>query len=430
MLKYRFLFIMLISLPASADNLLSVYQQVLDNNPELKAAQASHRAILMNTNKAQALLMPTATFSADASRNRQESTLSSSGTATFSNTGYNLSITQPVFHYDALVLKRQAVDSVQQSAARLASTHQNIMLQTAERYFGYLSAKASLDFAQSEKKAIAKQLEQARKRFEVGLIAITDVHEAKAAFDLAVAAEITAYNQLASASEALTEITGQEHHQLAALGKTLPLIKPEPANMQTWTKIATKQNLQLKSLVLATDIARKEIKLQRAAHYPTLDLVASHNNSDTGGDFARETTNNSIALQFKVPLYQGGLVTAKTKEAMHLYSQAQYNQDKEQRSVLRQTRDAYRGVINGIGQVKALNQATISARSALETTQAGFDVGTRTIVDVLVAQRNMLRAKRDYIQARYTYILDILKLKLSAGTLSQEDLKHFNQWLH
>jgi len=424
------LLLTLASLPTRAEDLLSVYQQVLNNNPELQAAQASHNAALLGTDKARALLLPTATLTANSSQNRQDSSLSTTGINTFRNTDYSLSISQPVFHYDALILRDQTNDGITQSAARLAATHQSIMLQTAERYFNLLSEKANLTFAQSEKKAIAKQLEQARKRFEVGLIAITDVHEAKAAYDLAVAAEITAQNKLASASEALTEITGTVNSHLISLGENLPLVKPNPADMNAWTQVASQQNLQLKALRLATEIARKEIRLQRSGHYPTLDLVASHNNSDTGGDFGRETTTNSIALKLKIPLYQGGLINAQTKEAAHLYSQAKYNQDKQHRSVLRQTRDAYRGVINGISQVKALKQATLSARSALETTQAGFDVGTRTIVDVLVAQQNLFRAKRDYTQARYTYITDILKLKLSAGTLSLNDLKHFNQWLH
>jgi len=430
MARFLYLFLALSCMPAFADTLSSIYQQALENDPQLKAAQAGHNAILLNDDKALALLLPTATLSANKSRNRQENSISTPAKSTFDNSGYNFSISQPVFHYDAFVLRDQAEDSVKRSHTQLAATQQEIILKVAERYFDSLSAQANLEFAQSEKKAISKQLEQARKRFDVGLIAITDVHEAQSAYDLSVAAEISAQNQLASAAEALTEVTGVIHNSLAKLSKQLPLLKPEPVDMQAWTDTAAKQNLLLQSFKLATDIARKEISLQRAGHLPTLDLVASHDNSDTGtGDSARDTTTNSIALQLNIPIYQGGLITAQTKEAAFLYSQARYNQDQQLRSVLRLTRDAYRGVISGISQVQALQQATVSAQSALEATQAGFDVGTRTIVDVLLTQRSLFQSIRNYNQAQHQYVINILRLKSAAGTLSPEDLNYFDQWL-
>ncbi len=425
---------MLVANTQAGDDLLTIYRHVLVSDPELKAAEAGHRANLQGKDKARALLLPNADLSADASRNRQDrsqsgSTTLGSSNPNFTDTGYRLTISQPVFRYGTLVQNKQADISIQQSQTALAATQQQIILKAAERYFDLLSAQAALEFAQSDKTAIAKQLEQAQKRFDVGLIAITDVHEAQAAYDLATAAEITAGNQLASAVEALTEITGTTHTSLAKLTTGLPLHRPDPDNMGNWTDIALQQNLQLKALILSSKIAKEEIRLQRAGHYPTLDLAASHDFSDRGGIFARETTTDTIALQLNVPLYKGGLTTASVKESVHLYSQAQHNLDKERRSVLRQTRDAYRGVINGIGQVKALKQATVSNRSALETTQAGFEVGTRTIVDVLLAQRGLFGAQRDYAQSRHQYILNILRLKLAAGTLSPEDLEYFNQWL-
>ncbi len=417
----------MMSTAAASDDLMTVYQQVLDSDPELKAAEAEHRANLLSKDKARALLLPNADLSGDASRIKQDSTIS--GKSTFNNSGYTLSITQPVFRYESLVQNKQADINIQQSQTALSATQQQIMLKAAERYFDLLSSQAALEFAQSEKTAIAKQLEQAQKRFDVGLIAITDVHEAQAAYDLATASEITAGNQLASAVEALTEITGSTHTSLARLGDGLPLQRPNPDNMENWTDIALQQNLQLKALTLSSEIAKQNIRLQRAGHYPTLDIVAAHDFSDSGGDFARETTSDSVALQLNVPLFKGGLTTAQVKESAHLYTQAKHNVDRERRSVLRQTRDAYRGVINGIGQAQALKQATVSNRSALETTQAGFEVGTRTIVDVLLAQRGLFGARRDYSQARHQYILNILRLKLAAGTLAPSDLEYFNQWL-
>lgn len=412
---------------AHADDLLSVYQQVLTGDPELKAAEAGHQANLLGKDKARSLYLPNVDLSADTSEVSQDSSIS--GKSDFTNSGYTLSISQPVFRFDALVQQKQADISIERSVSELSAIQQQVMLKAAERYFNFLSAETSLEFARSEKTAIAKQLEQAKKRFEVGLIAITDVHEAQAAYDLAIAQEITAINQRASAVEALTEITGSTHTELARLGADMPLHKPDPESMDAWTDIAIQQNLQLQAVILATQIAKEDIRLQRSGHYPTLDIVAAHDFSDNGGDFARETTTDSIALQLKVPLYKGGRTTAQVKESAYLYNQAQENLEQQRRAVLRQTRDAYRGVINGIGQVQALNQATISTKSALETTQAGFDVGTRTIVDVLLAQRSLFGAKRDYDQARHEYILNILRLKLAAGTLSPADLSYFNDWL-
>lgn len=431
MSRFISLLLVLLSASAQAENLSAIYQQALNSDPELKSALAGHRAQLLNEDKATALLLPTVTLSTNTSRKRQKSSISNPPNKidVFTDTSYNFNINQPILHYDAFILRNQAQDSIQQSSTQLAATQQAIMLKVAERYFDYLSAQANLDFSASEKKAIAKQLEQARKRFDVGLIAITDVHEAQSAYDLSVAAEIAAQNQRASAAEALTEITGNTHDNLDNLNKKLPLLKPQPEDMSTWTDIASKQNLQLKSFRLTTNIAKKEIRLQRAGHYPTLDIVASHNKSDTGGDFGRNSTTSSLALQLNVPIYQGGLINAQTKEAVHLYSQAQHNQDQQLRAVLRQTRDAYRGVISGISQVKALQQATVSSQSALETTQAGFDVGTRTIVDVLLAQRSLFQSIRNYDQARHQYIVNILRLKSGAGTLSPDDLSYFDQWL-
>jgi outer membrane protein len=427
----RILFSILLSILAintqASDDLITVYQQVLDSDPELKAAVAGHRANLTLKDQARSLLLPNADFSADTTENSQDSSIS--GESDFNDNGYRLSITQPIFRYDSWVQQTQADLRIQQSETDLSATQQEVMLKAAQRYFDLLSAQADLEFAQSEKTAIAKQLEQAQKRFEVGLIAITDVHEAQAAYDLATASEITARNLLANAAEALTEITGSTHTRLAKLGPELPLHRPDPDSMEEWTDIALRQNLQLRALTLATKIVREDIRLQRAGHYPTLDIVAAHNNADRGGDFGRETTTDSIALQLNVPLYKGGRTTAQVEESVHLYSQAQENLEGGRRSVLRKTRDAYRGVINGIGQVQALKQARVSNKSALETTQAGFEVGTRTIVDVLLAQRGLFGSIRDYDQARHEYILNLLRLKLATGTLSPKDLSYFNQWL-
>lgn len=431
MFRKLFFLLLLISAPASqAEDLMDIYRQALVSDPQIKAAEYGYRAVTTGLDQAKSAYRPTIGFTSSWSYVSQESKPSNviSPTDEGDVTDYTLSVKQPLINYNALVLKKQADINNTRAETEYYSTQQEVMLKAAERYFAYLSAKSALEFARSEKTAIAKQLEQAKKRFEVGLIAITDVHEAQAAYDLAVASEITAKNLLDSASEALSEITGRPHHDLERVSKKLPLVSPDPESMAAWTDIALQQNLQLKALELQTQIAKQEIKLRKADHYPSLGLFANHNFSDNDIR-AQEATRDAVGLELNVPIYEGGLTSARVQEAAYLYSQAQENLEQLRRSVLRQARDAYRGVINGIGQVQALDQASISNTSALETTQAGFEVGTRTIVDVLLAQRGLFGARRDYNQARHEYILNVLRLKLAAGTLSEDDLQYFNSWL-
>jgi outer membrane protein len=431
MFRKLFFSVLIISASASqAEDLMDIYRQALVSDPEIRAAEFGYRAVTTSLDQADAAYRPTIEFNSTWSYISQDSKPSNviSPTDEGDITDYTLSLKQPIFNYNALVLKKQADINNTRAETEFYSIQQEVMLKAAERYFAYLSARTALEFARSEKAAIAKQLEQANKRFEVGLIAITDVHEAQAAYDLAVASEITAINLLDSASEALTEITGKPHHGLERVSKKLPLVSPDPESMGAWTDIALQQNLQLKALELQTQIAKQEIRLQKADHYPSLGLFANHNFNDNNIR-AQESTRDAVGLELRIPIYEGGFTSAKVQEAAYLHSQAQENLEKLKRSVLRQARDAYRGVINGIGQVQALDQATISNTSALETTQAGFEVGTRTIVDVLLAQRGLFGARRDYNQARHEYILNVLRLKLAAGTLSKEDLQYFNSWL-
>jgi len=415
---------------ALASDLLRVYQEALDNDPQLRAASSAYKAALTAKPQARALLLPNANFSADTSRNSYDTSTTSKNE--YNSHGYGISLKQPVFRYNYWIQLQQSDYSIQKAEADFSAAQQDLILRTAETYFAVLAAEDSLEFARAEKTAIGRQLEQAQKRFDVGLIAITDVHEAQSAYDLSVANEIAADNQLATAHEALTEITGIPNPVLATLGTELPLLEPQPANMQEWTSTALKQNLQLQSAIKSADIAQENIRLQRSGHLPTLDLVAGYNKANKaniGGGIAKDTTSSSISLELNIPIYEGGLVTQKTREAVYLHNQSLDILEQQRRLVLHQARDAYRGVISGISRVKALLAATISTRSALETTEAGFEVGTRTIVDVLNAQRDVFRAKRDYAQARYDYILNTLRLKQAAGTLQPEDLKYANQWL-
>ncbi|MEQ8495164.1 MAG: TolC family outer membrane protein, partial [Gammaproteobacteria bacterium] len=307
---------------------------------------------------------------------------------------------------------------------------QDLLLRVAERYFEVLAARDSLQFARAAKQSLERQLEQARQRFEVGLIAITDVQEAQAGYDRALADEISAQNAIENAIEALREVTASYHDDLLVLGDDMPLLVPEPQDIDAWTNTAIEHNLEIAASLVATDIAREEISRQTAQHYPTLDIVGGHNFNRAGGRFGSAKVHQSeINLELNLPLYSGGRVLSQTREAEHEHRATLDRLEQSRRAVQRDTRQAYLGVITRISSVKALEQAVVSSTTALESTRAGFEVGTRTAVDVVAAERVLSEAKRDLARARYDYIIDMLRLKKAAGSLSPEDLAAANSWL-
>jgi len=304
------------------------------------------------------------------------------------------------------------------------------MLRSTTAYFNILSAKDDLRVAKAEQEANKRQLEQAKQRFDVGLIAITDVHEAQASYDAARAAEIGAENSLDNAWEALLEIIGpQPQGGLASLGKGLRLQTPEPNDLQSWSDTAQQQNFDIIAARNQLESARQEIEVNRSGHYPTLDLVGGYQLNRSTNEFSSESDTTSIGLQLDLPIYTGGGVTSRTQQARATYRATQQSLDQTRRSVNRQVRDAFRGVLSTISRVKALQAATVSAKSALESTEAGYEVGTRTIVDVLDVQRNLFSSQRDYLRSRYDYIINGFKLKAATGNLAVEDLQRVNGWL-
>ncbi len=410
-----------------AEDLNDIYQLARENDSQLKAAMASREAAYTAKPQSLAGLLPNINLRSNADRIDQDSSLT--GESNFNNTGYNLSLTQPVFNYGAIQQYRQSDYTLRQADAAYGAAEQELILRVSENYFNVLAAGDDVEFARTNKAAIARQREQARKRFEVGLIAITDVHEAEAAYDQAVAQEIAALNEKENSLEALNVITGAYHNKLSLLQSEIPLIKPDPDNVDKWTEISLKQNLSLQAAMAAVEIAKKDVDIREADHLPTVDMVLSSSNQDVGGDFARDTDTNSISVQLNVPIYTGGLTTARVDESVYLLKQSREQEEFERRSTIAQTRNAYRGVLTGISQVLALEKSIISTRSALETTDAGFEVGTRTIVDVLNAQRLLFQTKSDLARARYDYILNYLRLKQAAGTLSPDDIIRVNKYL-
>lgn len=414
-----------------AENILDIYQLAKDNDPEYKAAQAGYQADSEVRAQAKSILLPQINANVYNTDITTEVTSPSSPSVDYETEGYSLNLTQSIYHHDYYIALDQADARVAQAISNLQDAEQSLIIRVAQSYFDVLAAIDNEVFAKAEKKAIGEQLQQAKQRFNVGLTAITDVHEAQARYDQSVAQDILAVNQLSISLEALRELTGQAHKDLQPLAEKTPLVIPEPQDVNQWVNMAVAQNLQLKVSEKDMEIARDEVSRQRAGHYPTLDLVASK--SKTEDDYAvtafEENEDTSVSIQLNVPIFSGGNTSSKTREAAYRYQQARENHEKTRRVTERNARNSYLTVEASISGVIALKQVLASSTIALEATQAGFEVGTRTAVDVLDSQRQLFLAKRNYASARYNYILETLRLKQAAGLLAENDLRKVNYWL-
>jgi len=420
------------SIAGLAADLVQIHEQATLHDPVFRAAAASKQTAIEALPQNRALLLPTLTLDASKSDITQKVLSGSAFLFASESQGYTLTLRQPLFHRDYFVRLAQANTVVAQAEIEYLAAEQALIVRTAQQYFDTLAAQDDLGFAHAEKNALERQLEQTKQRFEVGLIAITDVHEAQAAYDLVSAQTIEAENRLSSQYEALHELTNQYHDKLAKLDAETPLINPEPAGIEQWSQQALRENLVLQAAQLNAQTVKNDIKIYQAGHLPQLDLQASHAyNDSSGGNFGtRETEDRTVTLQFTLPLYQGGAVNSQIRAAQGRYQQATAAVEQQRRATLRQARDGYRGVLAAIKRVKALQQAVISAQSALTATEAGLEVGTRTTVDVLGVRRNLFRAQRDHARARYDYILNTLRLKHVSGQLQHSDLQQVNRWLH
>ncbi len=354
---------------------------------------------------------------------------------------YSIEIRQNIFRYDDIVALKQSRFQVTRADADYETAYQAFLLRVAERYFGVLTAEDSLRFAEAEEVALKRQFEQAEQRFEVGLTAVTDVHEARATYDNARANTIIARNNLDDAFEALREITSEFYTDLDKLRQDIPLDRPDPADAKEWVAVALVNNPELKSIRQSREVAGQEIRLRRAAIYPQLDFVADYNRftdnaveiRDNPGNIlgasSRSVRDRNISLQLTWPIFQGGVVWSRTRQARLEFQAADKDLLAQEQLTIRNTENAYRAVIAGIREVEARRQALVSAQSALDATQAGFEVGTRTIVDVLLSEQSFFQAERDYSTARHDFILDHLRLRQAVGVLKGADLVDVNRLL-
>ncbi len=434
--------------PVQAESLLEVYQQALQSDPRIHEAEARRLASLEAQPQARGAYLPQVGFDGSWTKSDSEGSsvfedssglpvsISTKSEAEFLQ--WQFQLRQTIFRWDQIVGLRRADKIVAKAEADREAAQQDLVIRVGQSYFDVLAAEDRLTSTHANRMAIARQLEQAKQRFEVGLIAITDVQESQAAYDQATADEIAAKRVLATAREGLREITGQYVGELAAPGDDLPLRTPEPAAEVDWVNMALDQNLALVASRLDEQLARDEISFRRNGYYPSIDLVASHGENDNDADRIvggisaiadSDLTGDSIGIQFNVPLFAGGVNKSRVQEAIYLHRASTQQLQRVTRETERQTRDAYLGVLSEKSRVEALNQAVKSSTTALEATQAGFEVGTRTIVDVLDSQFALYRAITLFYQARYDYLMNYLRLKQAAGDLQIQDLEAIDRWL-
>ena len=430
---------LLLSWPgAQAEDLLEVYQLALTNDPRHWAAEFTYLADKQKLRQARAVLRPTINATADRSRIDLETETATgivsrpAGDADINRTVFELTLTQPIYNRALFAGLRQARAEVRRADAQFATARQDLIIRVAEAYFGLLATLDNVELAGAEKAANARQLEVAEGRLSVGLATITDVHDARARFQLARAQEIEAINEVRDRRQALREITGRVIRDIATVDRKAPLVEPDPPDLNKWIKTALAQDPALIAANEAASIAREEVKRQRAQHWPKLNLVGSFSDTDDDESITGpgvETERTEIGLQLSVPIYQGGLITSLTKEAAHRYNAAQQDLEVQRRLTERTARAAFLGVTSGVARIEALRQAVIASESALEAKTQGFEAGINTNLDVLDAQRDLFRAKRDLLDASYTYILNLLRLKRAAGIVSKNDLALINRWL-
>lgn len=427
---FTFSLLLLISPISNALDLAQIYDLAKQQDAQLMIARSQYESAQLSLPQAQSGNRPQVNLSAHATY--QDSGNGLTGDDTRNSYGYTLSLQQSLYNSQTAAQIDAVEANVRQSEAEYRLAQQDLIVRVTEAYFNVLSAQDTVEFAEAEKNAIGRQLEQAKKRFEVGLIAITDVKEAQASFDASLSAEILAKNTLDNALEALQIIIGQPLTEpLNKLGDQVELLIPEPADRNAWVNQAKKNNLSLVAAEAGLQAASENRRIAQSDEKPTVNLIASYQDneidSDTNGDFS--TDDLSLSVQLTMPLYTGGRTSASISQAEADYTTAQNNLLLQKRLVSQQTSTAYLAVVSGIGQVNALNQALISTTAALEATEAGFDVGTRTSVDVLNSLRETYRSKRDYASARYSYLINTLRLKQAAGVLVDEDMDGINQWL-
>ncbi|MEF8729112.1 MAG: TolC family outer membrane protein [Accumulibacter sp.] len=419
-----------------AADLLQVYRDALAYDAQYAAARAAAEAGREKQPQALAGLLPTVaatgnTFANDARFDTRisGSPINVSTRSSFNSNAYNVNLTQPLFRWQNFVQYDQSKLLVMQTEASFAQAGQDLILRVSQAYFDVLVAIEKLRAVQATKTAIAQQLEQARKNFEVGTATITDTYESQSRFDLATAQQIAAENELEVKRYALRVLVGKDPGELNRLKQNAVMEAPQPANMEPWVEAAERDSFVVQAQEAAAEAAAKAVEINRAGHFPTVDVVANYGQNNGPGQSGLgsvDTTTRQIGLQVNIPLFQGGAVNSRTREAAARRDAERASLDNIRRTSALNARQAYLGVVNGLAEVRALEAALLSSLSSLESNRLGYEVGVRINIDVLNAENQVLVTRRDLARARYDTLQNQLKLKAAVGTLNEADVERIN----
>ena len=406
---------------ASAGPLADLYRLALENDPQLKQAEAEFMAGQEAPIQGRAGLLPRANLTANTSD-------TSGGNHT---TGYSVSLEQPVFDAASYYNFKRTEVLAERSSIEFDQAQQAVILRSIEAYLEVLRALSTLENSQAQERALQRRLDQVNAQFEVGLIAITDVQEAQAAYDLAVVVRIDAEGDLQNSYEALERLAGQPYSQVAHLKADYPIVAVEPTDPQVWLEKALQDNLNLKVADTQLEVTRRNVQTKRSDHLPTVTLGLSHNNERVHGNSMRSgwNDNNTIALRMNLPLYAGGGINSAQRQAEHEQIATTHFREDTRRAVTEGTRSLLRTLQTSVQSVKARQQSILSRETALRATEEGFNVGTRNVVDVLQAEQNLFEARLAYENARINHINALFQFKQTIGTLNPDDLFALDEWL-
>ena len=437
------------TVPAVAADLLETYHAALGQDSVFAAARSTQMAGKEKLTQGRSTLLPSLNITANSTYNNNEvqynqaglpSTIFS-GTSRFINNGAAITLVQPLYRQNNWMVYSESELQVVQTDAQFKNAEQDLIIRSAQAYFDVLAAQDAVNLADAQKTAIAEQLAQAKRNFEVGSATITDTLEAQARYDLTNSQAIAAQSNLEIKERTYQQLTNDLPKNLKPVGASLALEVPQPADVEKWVAAAELGNLQLAAAQAATELADKEVTRNRGGHYPTLDLVGSYgkNKITPVGDGTLGNGNNAIdtdqttsyvGVQLNIPLFQGGSTNSKWREAQANRDRANAELESARRNVDLQTRQAYSGVVNGMSQVMALEQALKSSEKLLEASKLGQEVGVRTNLDVLNAQQQLYSTRKDLALAKYNYLISRLKLKAATGSLAEDELVVVNQALH
>lgn len=435
--------LMVVALSAAnvrAADLVQTYRDALANDPAYASARATRDAGLESLPQGLAQILPTINATAftqynDVAIGFRNNTPEQYQYRLGNSNGYTVTLTQPLFNWQNFQVYKEAGSKVVQAEATFGQATQDLIVRVAQAYFDVLASQDSLAFIQGQKVAISEQLAQAKRNFEVGTATITDTHEAQARFDLATSQEIAAQSDLEIKRRTLQQIVGRFPERLEPLKPKIELAPPQPNSMEDWATAAAAQGYPVRAQEATVEIAVREIDRARAGHLPTLNIVGSagQNSSSLSATAANNTAsdsiNRTIGLQLAIPLYAGGNVSSLVRQAVANREKAQQDLESARRAAALAARQSFLGVTNGMAQVKALEAALVSSQSALDSNKLGYEVGVRINIDVLNAQQQVYSTLRDLSRARYDTILNGLKLKSAAGTLSDADVEEVNRLL-